>query len=224
MMKSVLFVVLLIFSMSLYAQKDVTKFLGIPVDGSKSEMISKLKAKGFRSDTTSDALEGEFNGTSVNVFVATNNNKVCRITVCDAHAVNGTDIRIRFNKLCEQFTNNSKYLSVKDCTIPDEEDIDYEIIVNKKRYEAVFYQKPVIADSIAIANNFRSILSSKYTDEQLANPTEELQKDIVKLSTDYIVELCMNKPVWFIISEHHGKYYIAMFYDNEYNRANGEDL
>ena len=29
------------------AQTDVTKFLGIPVDGDKSEMISKLKSKGF---------------------------------------------------------------------------------------------------------------------------------------------------------------------------------
>lgn len=157
-MKNVLATLLLIFSVSLYAQKDVTQFLGIPVDGSKSEMIKKLKAKGFRDDPTSEALLGEFNGGNVNVFVTTNNNKVCRIVVCDAHTVNGTDIRIRFNRLCEQFSNNAKYLSVKDCTIPDEEDIDYEIMVNKKRYEAVFYQKPVITDSIAIANNFRSIL------------------------------------------------------------------
>ena len=196
-MKNVLATLLLIFSVSLYAQKDVTQFLGIPVDGSKSEMIKKLKAKGFRDDPTSEALLGEFNGGNVNVFVTTNNNKVCRIVVCDA---------------------------VKDCTIPDEEDIDYEIMVNKKRYEAVFYQKPVITDSIAIANNFRSILSSKYTDEQLANPTEDLQKDIVKLSTDYVIEQCVKKPVWFTVSDYCGEYYITIFYDNEYNRANGEDL
>lgn len=99
-MKNVLATLLLIFSVSLYAQKDVTQFLGIPVDGSKSEMIKKLKAKGFRDDPTSEALLGEFNGGNVNVFVTTNNNKVCRIVVCDAHTVNGTDIRIRFNRLC----------------------------------------------------------------------------------------------------------------------------
>ena len=29
------------------AQMDVTKFLGIPVDGNKSDMMSKLKSKGF---------------------------------------------------------------------------------------------------------------------------------------------------------------------------------
>ena len=34
------------------------------------------------------------------------------------------------------------------------------------------------------------------------------------------------KPVWFrIMKEEYGsKYFIAMFYDNEYNHANGEDL
>lgn len=32
-------------SIACYAQKDITKFLGIPVDGTKSEMISKLKGE-----------------------------------------------------------------------------------------------------------------------------------------------------------------------------------
>ena len=48
-MKKVLTVLaLLMFSVAVYAQKDVTKFLGIPVDGTKSAMIQKLKAKGFQ--------------------------------------------------------------------------------------------------------------------------------------------------------------------------------
>ena len=36
---------LLVASTTVFAQKEVTKFLGIPVDGYKSEMIQKLKAK-----------------------------------------------------------------------------------------------------------------------------------------------------------------------------------
>lgn len=36
-----------IISMTTFAQKDVTKFLGIPIDGTMSEMKAKLKAKGF---------------------------------------------------------------------------------------------------------------------------------------------------------------------------------
>ena len=72
---------LLMLSISVCAQqKDVTRFLGIPVDGSKSEMIRKLKAKGFESNPYDEGiLTGEFNGTMVNVYVLTNNNKVFRL-------------------------------------------------------------------------------------------------------------------------------------------------
>ena len=54
--------VLLLFllSISIYAQQNVTKFLGIPVDGSKADMIQKLKEKGFTYNTTTDRLEGVF--------------------------------------------------------------------------------------------------------------------------------------------------------------------
>ena len=45
-------IILLIFSEGLYAQKDVTKFLNIPVDGSKTAMTQKLKAKGFQYNST----------------------------------------------------------------------------------------------------------------------------------------------------------------------------
>lgn len=38
------------------------------------------------------------------------------------------------------------------------------------------------------------------------------------------IELFLKKHVWFRIEEYYGKYYIAMYYDNEYNHANGEDL
>ena len=46
----------------------------------------------------------------------------------------------------------------------------------------------------------------------------------MKMAFDFSMKRIAMKPVWFMISEHYGKYYITMFYDNEYNRANGEDL
>ena len=49
MKKILLAIILLLTSISSYAQSDITKFLGIPVDGSKSEMIRQLKDKGFVS-------------------------------------------------------------------------------------------------------------------------------------------------------------------------------
>ncbi len=131
----------LMLSIIAYAQQEVTRFLGIPVDGSKAEMVRKLKEKGFRNDLTTDALVGEFNGATVNVFVVTNNNKVCRIMVADAHVVDERSIQIRFNLLCQQFASSPRYISLQDYTIPEDEDISREMTVHKKRYEAIFYNR-----------------------------------------------------------------------------------
>lgn len=217
---------LLITSVTMSAQREVTKFLGIPVDGNKSEMISKLKAKGFRNASyNSEALIGQFNGAEVNAVIVTNNDKVCRIALSDVNHVDVRTVQIRFNHLCEQFENNSKYMPpLQNYAIPDNEDVSYEITVNKKRYEAVYYQKPAVIDTIAIIEKVQSILLSKYTEEQLTNPTEDMQSEILKLSTEYVIDEYTQRPVWFMISDYYGKYYISMFYDNEYNRANGEEL
>lgn len=217
--------ILLVISVSLFAQKDVTKFMGIPIDGFKPEMIQKLKEKGFVSSASDkNILEGEFNGSQVTIHVVTTNNKVSRIGISDVNYVDETDIRIRFNRLCQQFKSNSKYTSLDDYTIPEDEDISYEMKVNNKRYEAVFYQNPVITDSIAMANELKEFLLQKYSEKELENPTEDIKTDITKMGVSYAMDLISKKPVWFIISDFYGKYYITMFYDNEYNRANGEDL
>lgn len=142
-MKSII-ITLLVAAVTLCAnaQKDVTKFLGIPVDGSKTEMIRKLKAKGFRTTSYDrNILEGEFNGMKANVLVVTNGNKVWRILVYDPTPVDARSIQIRFNQLLSQFENNPKYISLGNQLIPNDEDISYNILVNKKRYEAVLYQK-----------------------------------------------------------------------------------
>ena len=222
-MKKILSIfVLLIASVALYAQSDVTKFLGIPVDGFKSDMIQKLKAKGFVSTSyDKDILEGEFNGYDVIVFVGTNNNKVYRIMVSDENTVNEADIKIRFNNLCRQFENNPKYISLDDQTIFEDEDIGYEMLVNKKRYEAVFYQKPEQLDSTIVANELKSFALNKYTLEELGNLSTEDQQALV---LEYTMSLVSKKTVWFMISEFRGKYYITMYYDNKYNQINGEDL
>ena len=51
-----------------------------------------------------------------------------------------------------------------------------------------------------------------------------MEKDIYKMSVNYATEIISKKPVWFMISNSGGEYYISMYYDNEYNKANGEDL
>lgn len=215
--------VLCLLSAVMFAQeKDVTKFLGIPVDGSKAEMIRKLLGKGYRIDPNNiNILEGEFNGRDVDIHVVTNNNKVYRVMIADATLVGERDIQIRFNELCRQFESNPRYVAYRnDQTIPEGENISYEMLVHKKRYEAVFYQAPVEPDSLAV----RMFLSSRYTEEQIEHATEELKTEMYSKALDYLLERKLKKPVWFMISEHYGQYYICMYYDNEYNRASGDDL
>ena len=183
-------------SASVFAQKEVTKFLGIPVDGSPTEMIKKLKAKGFTTDEDfmqavklglidwdgPEVLTGRFNGERVRVYIVVETNKVWRIALKDKKDRDETQIKIRFNTLVRQFENNDKYVYFYEQTIADDEDISYQMTVNKKQYEAVFGQKG----------------EDGTVDEK--------------------------RIVWFTIVEGSDGYKIAMFYDNKYNEADGSDL
>lgn len=213
-------------AVSMYAQKDVTTFLGIPVDGYKSEMKQKLISKGYVPKKIGDNefFEGEFNGVDVHIYIATNNNKVYRIMLCDANTRSEADIKIRFNTLVSQFQNNKKYTSLEDYTLSESEDISYNMAVRKKKYDALFYQVPNMekVDTLALQEHVRGEILKKYSPEQLENPSEEISKEAESIAMR--MGMIFKKPVWFRICEHYGEYYITMFYDNEYNHANGEDL
>lgn len=184
-------------SASVFAQKEVTKFMGIPVDGSPTEMVKKLKTKGFKTDEGymrdvkvglidwdgPEVLTGHFNGTKVRVFLGVEQNKVRRIYLADKKTRDETQIKIRFNTLVRQFESNGKYVPYFDeQTIADDEDISYQMTVNKKQYQATF----------------------------------------VQTGEDGTVD--EKRVVWFTIGQYPDGYKIAMFYDNEYNRADGSDL
>lgn len=228
MKKYLLSLLATLLTLSLYAQNDVTTFLGIPVDGLKSEMRQKLIAKGFtpKKVGTNEYLEGEFNGMDVHIYIVTNNNKVYRIMVCDANTQDEANIKIRYNKLVNQFENNKKYTALNQYTISDTEDISYKIRVKNETFDALFYQNPDMekVDTLALQNKIREQLLEKYKPEQLENPTEEINQEAQKIAIRIGMDMIFKKPVWFRICEHYGKYYIAMYYDNEYNHANGEDL
>ena len=88
----------------------------------------------------------------------------------------------------------------------------------EKRNEILYQWKD---DKVLLERN--KFIGEQYN-KFLENPTEEIRSEIIKLSMEYVMESYSKRPVWFMISDYYGKYYITMFYDNEYNRANGEDL
>lgn len=209
-------------------EKDVTKFLGIPVDGDKPAMIEKLKAKGFTPVLAGeDILEGEFNGTDVLLLIYTNNFNVWRIMLRDKYSLDESAIKFRFNRLCEQFENNPKYIpklyyTRTEQTIPDDEHLSYEMAVNNKSYTAFYSQIP---DSVTKEQALGYLTGPI---EDMTGPTEELSSEKAAEHFSNLQKCLMayeNKLVGFIISEESaGKYRLWMFYDNEYNKATGEDL
>lgn len=61
-----------------------------------------------------------------------------------------------------------------------------------------------------------------YLDDKTPKGEEKMIVNYALMS--YYVEFVRMKSVWFMITEHYGEYFINIFYDNEYNKANGEDL
>ena len=212
-------------SFAAFAQnKDVTTFLGIPVDGTASSMKQKLVSKGFvpKKVGTNEFLEGEFNGTDVHVWIVTNNNKVYRIMLSDKNTVDEAQIKIRFNNLVKQFENNKRYHAFADYSLSDKEDISYEMGINNKEYVAYYLQDP---DFENIDAKIQTAIEEKYSAEELKNPSETVKNDIKDI-TNKILGYHFMKQVWFCIERYrdNGEYYICMYYDNKYNQANGEDL
>lgn len=227
-MKKLFIILIALLPVTVLAQNDVTTFLGIPIDGFKPAMRQKLIGKGFTPQKagTNEYFEGEFNGQDVHIYISTNNNKVCRLMICDANTTDEANIKVRFNKLVSQFENNKRYIHLGDQSLSDDVDISYEMSVNNKNFDAIFYQNPdpEKTDSTYIQNKLREELLQKYTQEQLDNPTEEMQEEITSAILKIGFERLSMKPVWFRITRFYNEYYITMYYDNEYNRANGEDL
>lgn len=212
------------------AQKNATLFLGIPIDGTKTAMMQKLKAKGYTYNTKLDCMEGEFNGRDVYLHIVTNNNKVWRIMVTDAYPTrNESDIRIRFNTLCNQFSKNGKYMPLNitgDYQINENEDISIQMSLYNKRYEAAYYQvTETDKDTTGIQEWLYEKILKDYGEEKWDSMSdEERQSEGISMAMEWLLEKVSKKSVWFMISEQYGRYSIIMYYDNEYNHSNGEDL
>lgn len=223
-----------------FGQSESTlKFLGIPVDGSKSEMVAALKSKGFEYDSESDFLIGDFNGKKSHIGIVENHGKVYRVVVFDADTYDAGEIRIRFNNLIHQFENNDKYYYiVPNDPIPEDEDIHYEIIVHKKQYIAEFVYNPLygndeLRDKVineAVKESKLSIEEKKdekiigdITHGEFYSDKDNYDRLISSVVSLKVIQMS-NSSVWFKIFEHYGEYYIGLYYDNLLNKPNGEDL
>lgn len=212
------------------------KFLGIPIDGTKENMIAQIKAKGFTYSTYEDCLKGQFNGKDVEIYVVTNHNVVDRIYV--AYPLESeSQIITEYNILLGQFNRNKKYIAIQDnAKIPSDEDLSYEMTVNNKKYGASFsYVSPDLFSEEEIDQIHQLVdkvkgMSSDEVQAMGQAMADSLQTNAVQPSIEDTMAMLqklmslVSGNVWFTIHERYGKYQIGIYYDNLKNRPDGEDL
>lgn len=136
-------------------QSNVTEFWGIPVEGSKSTMIEKLRRKNFVYDPFEDCLEGEFNGAEVRILIQTQNGRVWRLVVIDKAFYNEDEIKTRYDNLCKQFASSSKYSPISITPLLESEELNPFLESEerkseynaRKEHQAIYTQFPEKEDS-----------------------------------------------------------------------------
>ncbi len=239
-MKRLITIILLTLSTLLVAAQNnnagTLKFLGIPIDGTKENMITQLKTKGFKYNTYDDCLKGQFNGKDVEIYVVTNHNIVDRIYV--AYPLESeSQIITEYNILLGQFNRNKKYIAIQEnAKIPADEDISYEMTVRNKKYGASFsYISPDLfseeeIDQIHELVNKVTGMSSEEVQAMGQAMADSLQTNMPQVSIEDTMAIMqkmmslVSGNVWFTIHERYGKYQIGIYYDNLKNRPDGEDL
>lgn len=217
-------------------QFNTISFLGIPVEGSKSEVERRLKTeKGFYYEDADwekvGILTGNFNGYKVNVSIVEYNGSVERVMVAYPD-VSETQVKIQYNNLFHQLSKNEKYMyQVLDCSgeLGEEEDISYEISVNSKQYQNVFMYPPW-----GTLNEMKRKISEYEKPEDAIN--EKDVKDFVDATftdgepdeTKLFLWVMQHSEgnVWFTISTgvRYGTYHILLFYENNKNKSHEDDL
>lgn len=177
MKKTLLIALLFLFSLALFGQNSgPLKFLGIPIDGSKAQFETKLKAKGFRYNSLNDGYRGQFNGKTVDVFIHTNHDVVDRVYVAFPRT-SEESIRNEFNRLLKQFNETGKYLDLSmNEEIPAEDDISYEMTVKNKRYEASFTYIDNDRDPAGFIDGMVDLLSEYISERDRAILKEEIKR------------------------------------------------
>lgn len=209
---------------------QITRFLGIPVDGSKADMIENLKQKGYTYHDAEDYFTGYYFGSPVYIFLQTVKGKVSRVVVYDIPQRNEQEIKARFNMVYDKFSNSSRYIphQKKNARISDKEVISDQMR-HHKLYKAVFKQikeKALNPENIVKASMVpqgattidAEILNDDYYERSRrihARALAHINKHVAHDTEGH------ENQVWFSISERFGKYALILFYDNIPNLLDG---
>lgn len=139
-MKKFLVVLSILFATTATAQK-VIDFMDIPIDGTKAEMFTKLKEKGFRETDKPNMLVGLLDDLPVEVVVMDNvRNKLYEMDIRHEMGNDETLAIERYNNLLLKFRSDPKYNDSYSELIPEGEPIGEKLRANSGIYTACFTQ------------------------------------------------------------------------------------
>ena len=194
-------------------------FVGVPIGGTKSQMIKALETKGFEVDYKEE-MTGMFNGEEVTVKISTNRGIVDRILVEYPVHFNVNDNRIKYNMLLSRFNRNAKYVSVNPRTeIPADEEIFWKLNANSKYYDAVYFYLQKGIDAGQWVDRFKKEFQKQYNKPLTGLSYEEMEESLFCLPKDISDAVC--GVVWFTMVNISC---ISINYINFKNRPRGEDL
>ena len=102
-----LWAMLILCILTVSAQTEHLKFMGIPITGTPIQMGEKLKAKGFifkeKLDEDFRVYKGKFAGSNVEVSVVSSNNLVWKILVEYPKASSFSELLSDYNEMVKQF-------------------------------------------------------------------------------------------------------------------------
>ena len=130
---------LMFLALTSYAQ-DVIDFMGIPIDGSVSEMMAKLKEKGFRKMERNGIWEGFLDGVPVQLTVRLSKDKVYEIDIRYDVEDDNAQIVQCINGLVSKFKDNPKYKEVQSDMITEDDLAESKLKKEYLGYYAYFTQ------------------------------------------------------------------------------------
>lgn len=138
-MKRLLATLLMFLALTSYAQ-DVIDFMGIPIDGSVSEMVAKLQEKGFRKTDKPGTLEGLNDDIPVQLDIHVSKDKVYEIDIRYDVEDNKAQIVQCINNLVSKFKDNPKYKEVQSEMITEDNLTESKLKKEYLGYFAYFVQ------------------------------------------------------------------------------------
>lgn len=145
-------IISLVFATALFAQEAHLKFKGVPIDGSLTEFVSRMKTAGFTHIGTKDGiaiLEGDFAGyknCNVGVYTVKPLNIVSQIVVLFDNKYNWSVLESDYNLLKELLTEKygapTQVIEEFESTYIDDDDKLYELSMDRGTWASLFETEP----------------------------------------------------------------------------------